>query len=46
MVPAASGCRAMASIAAATERPSANAGPIEPIDTASAEAIVLMSFIS
>src|SRR3546814_21017313 len=34
MVPPASGCRAIASIAAAIARPSASAGPIEPIATA------------
>jgi len=45
-VPAASGCRAIASIAAATDRPSAKEGPIEPIDTATAAAIMLMSFAS
>src|SRR6516162_5892436 len=46
IVPAASGCRAIASIAAATERPSAKAGPIDPIETASAAAIMLMSLTS
>src|SRR6516165_2192254 len=46
IVPAASGCRAIASIAAATDRPSARAGPIEPIETASAATIVLISFMS
>src|SRR5579871_6728285 len=46
IVPAASGCRAIASIAAATERPSAKAGPIEPIETATAAAMMLTSFKS
>src|SRR6516164_9206285 len=46
MVPAASGCRAIASIAAATERPSARAGPIDPIETASAAAAMLISLTS
>src|SRR5271166_209373 len=43
MVPAASGCRAMASIAAATDLPSASAGPIEPIETAMTAPIIEMS---
>src|SRR6516162_6202674 len=46
IVPAASGCRAIASIAAATERPSAKAGPIDPMETASAAAAMLMSLTS
>src|SRR5260364_75898 len=41
MVFAASGCRAIASIAAATARPSASAGPIAPNDTATAADIML-----
>src|SRR5271166_626478 len=41
MVPAASGWRAMASIAAATARPSPSAGPIAPNDTAIAAAKML-----
>src|ERR1019366_8959379 len=44
MVPAASGWRAIASIAAATERPSASAGPIEPTETAITAPMMLMSF--
>ena len=44
MVPAASGWRAIASIAAATERPSASAGPIEPIETAMTAPMMAMSF--
>src|SRR5208337_4269719 len=46
MVPAASGCRAMASMAAATDRPSASAGPIEPMDTAMAAPMMETSFAS
>src|SRR6185437_1515066 len=46
IVPAASGWRAIASIAAATERPSPSAGPIEPIETATAAAMMLMTFAS
>src|SRR3546814_14185333 len=42
-LPAASGWRAMASIAAATARPSASAGPIEPLDTASTAPMMLNS---
>ena len=41
MVPAASGWRAIASIAAATARPSASAGPMAPNDTAMAAARML-----
>src|SRR5579859_833280 len=41
IVPAASGWRAMASIAAATARPSASAGPMAPNETAIAAAKML-----
>ena len=41
MVLAASGWRAIASIAAATARPSASAGPIAPNETASAAEMML-----
>ncbi|MNY60590.1 hypothetical protein D3C86_1971640 [compost metagenome] len=40
-LPAASGWRAMASIAAATARPSASAGPMAPKLTATAAAMML-----
>src|SRR6185437_12763533 len=43
IVPAASGWRAIASMAAATDRPSPSAGPIEPIETATAAAMMLMT---
>src|SRR6516164_8512195 len=46
MVPAASGWRAMASIAAATDLPSASAGPIEPIETAITAPMMLTSLAS
>src|SRR5487761_1176566 len=45
-VPAASGWRAIASMAAATERPSASAGPIDPIETARAAPMMEMSLAS
>src|SRR5579871_1989615 len=45
-VPAASGWRAMASMAAAIDRPSARAGPMEPIETASTAPTMLMSLMS
>src|SRR3954447_15788900 len=44
-VPADSGWRAMASIAAATARPSARAGPIAPKETAMAAARMLIIWI-
>src|SRR6266542_2858250 len=43
IVPAASGWRAIASMAAATDRPSASAGPIDPIETAMTAPIIEMS---
>ena len=45
MVLAASGWRASASMAAATERPSASAGPMAPKDTAKAAQTMLTSSI-
>src|SRR5208337_83015 len=46
IVPAASGWRAMASMAAATARPSASAGPMEPTETAKAAPIIAISLAS
>src|SRR5690348_5336743 len=45
-VPAASGWRAMASMAAATERPSASAGPIDPTAIATAAQMMETSLAS